>query len=77
MKKKLAENPWTVFVVMAAICWLVFLTLALTGCTLHFKGENIELETKPPEAKIGQNNQTNANYQLVAADIFKTQKNRQ
>lgn len=71
MSKKKRSNSWTVFTITAVICWIVFGTLFLTGCTLHFKGEKIELETKPPEAKIGQNQNDNATFHLAKIDLLK------
>lgn len=60
MKKKLTTTLFAVF------CLLL-----LNGCTLRFKAEKMEVDTKPPEAKIGNNLPNNNTYELVAMDILK------
>lgn len=56
------------------ILFVALLLLLLSGCTLRFEGEKIKLETEPPEAKIGQNQNNNTTLQLVQLDIFKNTK---
>ena len=73
MKKKRITNSWTIFTMVAIVCWIVFIMLSVTGCTLHFKADKLDIETKPPEAKIGNNVMTESDYRLVAADILKPQ----
>ena len=71
MKKKRITSSWGVFTLGWIICWIVLLLLSLSGCTLHFKGENIELETKPPAATIGNTQTVETDYDLVAIGLLK------
>lgn len=49
----------------------IFSFCLFAGCTLHFKAEKMELETKPPEAKIGNTTETNTTYKLASLDLLK------
>lgn len=41
------------------------------GCTLHFKGKELEIDTKTKGAQIGNLIQTNHTFELAMIDIFK------
>jgi len=54
---------------------IAFILLAilpvLTGCTLHFKGKELELDTESKGAQIGNLIDTNHTFDLAMIDIFK------
>lgn len=53
------------------ILFVALLILLLSGCTVRFEGEKIKLETEPPEARLGQNQNNESVLQLVQLDVFK------
>jgi len=42
----------------------------LPGCTLHFKGTDLEFDTKAPEARIGTALNTEGDFYLAGIDVF-------
>lgn len=50
---------------------LIFCLFLVCSCTIHFKAKQLELDAKPPEAKIGNKIRTNTTYELSKIDIFK------
>lgn len=71
MSKKKRLSSWTMFAICVILFWVGLALLALTGCTLHFKSDKLELETKPPQALIGQTQQVESDFSLYAIEIRK------
>lgn len=44
--------------------------LAVNGCTLHFKAKDLEIETQPPEARLGLEQSIDQAYELASLDIL-------
>lgn len=47
---------------------VILLVVAVSGCTVHFKGKDIELDTKPATPTLAQSNHT---YELDKIAVFK------
>lgn len=46
-------------------------SLFLTGCTLHFKGKELEIDTETKGAQIANLIENNHTFELAMVDIFK------
>lgn len=55
---------------IVTIMLILFVVSLLSGCTLHFKGESLELDTKPPSANIGTTEIVDNNYALTDIDFL-------